>query len=293
MSTVSFRYATQNTQLQTPTILHNGTLTDSYNYEAFGKLISREGNTSNNYLYTGEQYDAETQNYYLRARYFSPTTGRFTQQDSYMGNNQDPVTLHKYLYANANPSNMIDPSGNVSMLSLTATIAMDSVLIGLRAYGAYQTASDIYNGEWESLAEDMVLSMVGGKLIGAVYDRLSQFRVMQNMGRQFQRTIDRLRCMFNSFDGTTLVATENGLIPIAEIKIGDRVWAYNEANQSKSLQEVTHLIRGKGDKELVDIKLSSGEVITATSNHPFWAVADQNWTDAGKLTADSILLNIN
>lgn len=94
----------------------SGTLTDSYDYEAFGKLINKEGNTSNNYLYTGEQYDAETQNYYLRARYFSPSIGSFTQQDTYMGNNQDPISLHKYLYANANPSNMIDPSGRVSMM---------------------------------------------------------------------------------------------------------------------------------------------------------------------------------
>ena len=85
----------------------NGEFSDSYDYEAFGKLISSEGNTTNNYLFTGEQYDKESQNYYLRARYFSPTTGRFTQQDSYMGNNQDPVTLHKYLYANANPTNMV------------------------------------------------------------------------------------------------------------------------------------------------------------------------------------------
>ena len=70
----------------------------------------------------------------------------FTQQDTYMGNNQDPITLHKYLYANANPSNMIDPSGNMSMMSLTATMAMSTAMVGLRAYGIYDTASSIYNG---------------------------------------------------------------------------------------------------------------------------------------------------
>ncbi len=59
----------------------------------------------------------------------------------------------------------------------------------------------------------------------------------------------------NSFDGQTLVATKQGLIPIEDIKIGDRVWAYNEANQTKSLQEVTHLIRGEGNKTLTDITL--------------------------------------
>lgn len=39
------------------------------------------------------------------------TTGRFTSMDSYLGSVDDPVSLHKYLYANANPVNYIDPSG--------------------------------------------------------------------------------------------------------------------------------------------------------------------------------------
>ena len=39
------------------------------------------------------------------------TTGRFTSMDSYLGSVDDPVSLHKYLYVNANPVNYIDPSG--------------------------------------------------------------------------------------------------------------------------------------------------------------------------------------
>jgi hypothetical protein len=97
----------------------------------------------------------------------------------------------------------------------------------------------------------------------------------------------------NSFDGQTLVATAHGLIPIEDIHIGDKVWAYNESNQTQSLQEVTHLIRGEGNKTLTDITLNSGEIITATSNHPFWEVADNNWTEAGKLDLDNILLDIH
>ena len=97
----------------------------------------------------------------------------------------------------------------------------------------------------------------------------------------------------NSFDGQTLVATENGLVSIESIKIGDKVWAYNEHNQTKSLQEVTHLIRGEHYKELIDIELSSGEVITTTDNHPFWERNTEEWLHADKLTNASLLLNIN
>ena len=195
---------------------------------------------------------------------------------------------------------MIDPSGNMSMLSLTATIAMDTALIGLRAYGIYDTASTLYNGSLDDLSvQSMIFSVMSNKLGGKIFNRLMQSKMMLSLGKKYQNIIDRyknknLDCpVKNSFDGTTLVATENGLVPIEEIKIGDKVWAYNEANQTKSLQEVTHLIRGENYKELIDIELTSGEVITATDNHPFWELNTKEWITADELTNSSILLNIN
>lgn len=46
-----------------------------------------------------------------QARYLNPNTGRFQTMDSYEGSNQDPLSLHKYLYCHANPINNIDPAG--------------------------------------------------------------------------------------------------------------------------------------------------------------------------------------
>ena len=43
----------------------------------------------------------------------NPNTGTFISMDSYSGSINDPVSLHKYLYANANPVMYSDPSGNI------------------------------------------------------------------------------------------------------------------------------------------------------------------------------------
>jgi RHS repeat-associated protein len=88
-----------------------GTVTDVYDYDAFGNLISASGATPNDYLYSGERFDADVGAYYLRERYYSPQRGRFLTSDSFSGFTNLPRTLHKYLYVGADPVNYIDPSG--------------------------------------------------------------------------------------------------------------------------------------------------------------------------------------
>ena len=89
----------------------NAIVTDNYNYDAFGNLLSSPGPTPNNYLYRGEQYDSDLGLYYLRARYYNPQTGRFLSRDPEDGKILAPATLHKYLYAGGDPVNGIDPMG--------------------------------------------------------------------------------------------------------------------------------------------------------------------------------------
>jgi RHS repeat-associated protein len=57
--------------------------------------------------YRGEQYDPDLGLYYLRARYYNPTTGRFLSVDSLAGQGQ-----RRYEYAAADPVNGEDPSGD-------------------------------------------------------------------------------------------------------------------------------------------------------------------------------------
>jgi RHS repeat-associated protein len=89
----------------------SGAVTDRYDYDAFGVPISAAGGTANAYRYAGEQYDASQGMIYLRARYMRAETGRFWGMDGFEGNTQEPMSLHKYLYANADGVNHTDPSG--------------------------------------------------------------------------------------------------------------------------------------------------------------------------------------
>ena len=106
----------------------SGIITDDYFYEAFGDLLVSTGTTDNDYLYTGEQYDAALDNYYLRARYYNQNIGRMTQFDTYEGSQLDALSLHKYIYTHADPVNNIDPSGNITRASITASLRINGVL---------------------------------------------------------------------------------------------------------------------------------------------------------------------
>ena len=94
-------------------LVKNNAVVASYTYDAFGNLTSQIGESDNPFLYCGEYYDAETQTYYLRARYYNPANGRFTQQDAWaFMDASDPLSLNLYAYCGNNPVLYTDPSGH-------------------------------------------------------------------------------------------------------------------------------------------------------------------------------------
>ena len=83
-----------------------GKVLNQYEYDAFGNLIKVQEEVNNRFLYVGQQYDAVTMQYYLRARYYNPVVARFTQEDTYRGDG-----LNLYAYCRNNPVGYYDPSG--------------------------------------------------------------------------------------------------------------------------------------------------------------------------------------
>ncbi|WP_341479314.1 RHS repeat-associated core domain-containing protein [Clostridium gasigenes] len=79
---------------------------NEYCYDAFGNVLDSKEDVHNRITYTGQQFDGITQQYYLRARFYNPVIGRFTQEDVYRGDG-----LNLYAYCGNNPVGYCDPSG--------------------------------------------------------------------------------------------------------------------------------------------------------------------------------------
>ena len=87
-------------------------MTKTYKYDAFGVEKNIDENDANAFRYCGEYYDTETATINLRARYYNPSTGRFTQRDSFAGKNEEPLSLNLYTYCHNNPIDYMDSNGH-------------------------------------------------------------------------------------------------------------------------------------------------------------------------------------
>ena len=105
-----------------------------YTYEPFGEVLEEDGTLTNDMMFTGQYFDTEIDQYYLRARQYDLHISRFTARDPIFGRYKEPLTLHKYLYCLNEPVNCIDPGG------LTTWHIMGSGLFSLGIWsGMYQT----------------------------------------------------------------------------------------------------------------------------------------------------------
>jgi len=59
--------------------------------------------------YSGEQYDSDLKQQYLRARYYNQHNGQFNRLDPYSGNLTDPQSLNKYSYCHDDPVSLSFP----------------------------------------------------------------------------------------------------------------------------------------------------------------------------------------
>jgi RHS repeat-associated protein len=106
-----------------------GVVSDTYTYDAFGVMLHSSGTSPNVYLYAGEQLDPNVGFYYLRARYYDHAIGRFTSTDPEEGQIFDPPSLHRYLYAGADPVDNADPSGRFDIANQIGVLGVLNIVV--------------------------------------------------------------------------------------------------------------------------------------------------------------------
>ncbi len=89
----------------------DGLVTDRYAYAAFGLLLEHSGNDPNPYQFAGEPVDSTVGLHFNRARWLDVESGRFVSMDPLEGYPERPLSLNRYLYAEADPANKHDPRG--------------------------------------------------------------------------------------------------------------------------------------------------------------------------------------
>ncbi len=145
-----------------------------YAYDAWGNCTITSDTTkydvatANPIRYRGYYYDADTNLYYLNARYYSPELRRFISPDdtAYL-DPETPNGLNLYCYCNNDPVNYADPSGRSAVMVTIAIIGI-SALIGTTigavssglAYAA--TAGDSYS------TQGLIGAIAGGAVSGFI-----------------------------------------------------------------------------------------------------------------------------
>ncbi|HEY4552549.1 MAG TPA: DNRLRE domain-containing protein, partial [Bacillaceae bacterium] len=93
-----------------------------YTYDEWGNLakvtplseLGKEVAKANPFRYVGKfgvQYDEDTKLYFMGWRDYDPKIGRYLVADEYEGEDNNPVSFNRYLYAESDPVNNIDPDG--------------------------------------------------------------------------------------------------------------------------------------------------------------------------------------
>jgi RHS repeat-associated protein len=218
-----------------------GAITDTYTFDAFGNLIASVGTTPNSYLFAGEQLDPNLGFYYLRARYMNPSSGRFFSIDSFEGSNNDPGSLHKYLYASGNPVSNVDPSGAFSIPQVIAIGVVLSIVAAGTGYLLYDrakwrqmiiTVGVDWSSDWELHPKEMLngseIDLVKTTAMETLRRAYTGFRVLFNESGYGYRKIRIRNQRHGSALGETLnVSTESTVFLIDHLESLDDVVRMN------------------------------------------------------------------
>ena len=142
-----------------------GNVVNSYEYDAWGAILADNETVDNPIKYAGQYYDEELGMYYLRARYYDPSIGRFISVDKQEGSIIEPLDMNQYVYCRNNPVIYADYNGESVTLTCIILGAVIGVVVG-GTVGGVVSLQKYGEVKWQWVAGGMVLGGVSGALIG-------------------------------------------------------------------------------------------------------------------------------
>lgn len=107
-------------------------VTYTHTYDPFGVTTHSAGIALTNYGFAGQWWQSRTNLMYLRSRWYDVKLGRFLTPDSWLGNPLEPGSLYpSYAYANNNPMNRVDPTGQASISIHTQVVLRYAARYGM------------------------------------------------------------------------------------------------------------------------------------------------------------------
>ncbi|HIS63708.1 MAG TPA: RHS repeat-associated core domain-containing protein [Candidatus Scybalomonas excrementigallinarum] len=216
----------------------NQEIQNFYQYDAFGNVRNQKEILHNRILYTGQQYDNESNQYYLRARYYNPTLGRFTQEDVYRGDG-----LNLYDYCKGNPVVWYDPSGYLKITALK------------KFQQQYQNGEINETELLEQIIEKNIKAVTKGKSKdGAIYlsfHETAQVVSANQLNKQLGQTVEVERGVKREKNqGSNTKGSKKGNRGEIDLASGNKIWEV-KPNRQESLNA--------GKNQLSNyIKLSNG-----------------------------------
>jgi RHS repeat-associated protein len=272
---------------------NSGNLLEQYEYDAQGQVsianatgtVQTGTQIDNSILYTGRSYDAETGNYFYRARYYSPYLGRFISRDPLSGAEFSQGT-NLYAYCENNYTDLDDPTGESwqGFLDGAGTIpVLNEITDPINA------AVSISQGDWVG----------AGLAIGGMAPGLGEGADVLKAGRDIVKATEEAGKITKNaehvakggicFAMGTLISTPDGEKKIENIRKGDVVYCYDFKKHEVVKSHVLAIYRNT-TSEWQRLQFAAGDTLQCTPKHPFWIVAQHAWVEASSLKVGAVVL---
>ncbi|MEK4741231.1 MULTISPECIES: RHS repeat domain-containing protein [unclassified Bacillus (in: firmicutes)] len=141
----------------------------TYEYDSWGNVLKSDTKgiaADNPFGYAGYMYDKEIGMYYLIARYYNPEHGVFLSVDPDPGDEDDPITMNGYTYADNNPVMKVDPDGHLAWWVVSGAVG-GIANVGSYVIGHYAKHKTLKGMNYKRLGKDFLWGIAGGIIGGS------------------------------------------------------------------------------------------------------------------------------